>query len=399
MKILHIHLDPPGNFYGTGNFYRKITELLNKNNIYGTNICCNRYDSDNFYGSNIIYATKRIKKRFPLITYIYELIALEIKSFIHLVINKNKYDIIITYNDCGFLSFIFSKFYKIKYLKFFFQLHKSYFDLFYQEKSLYEIKLNDKFSVKKKIVDFLTYTENYLRVIIENFFLSKVESFFTCLNDTKKEILNYKKKIKKKNTSIKVLTILYEQKINTKNNYNNKKNILMVASDLYHKGFTRFLEILSFNNFILTKIYNIKIVGLTNLKMAEKYLNLFKLKNKIKTYGFVGKNINKFYRESDIFVNISLIEGWNMAITDAYLSKKIIISSKVGCVNEIFKNNINVFPVDRENNSNFFKILTKINQNNIRFKKDKKFNLIKKLLSNETTIKSYINFFNSILKK
>jgi len=222
MKILHIHLDPPGNFYGTGNFYRKITELLNKNNIYGTNICCNRYDSDNFYGSNIIYATKRIKKRFPLITYIYELIALEIKSFIHLVINKNKYDIIITYNDCGFLSFIFSKFYKIKYLKFFFQLHKSYFDLFYQEKSLYEIKLNDKFSVKKKIVDFLTYTENYLRVIIENFFLSKVESFFTCLNDTKKEILNYKKKIKKKNTSIKVLTILYEQKINTKNNYNNK---------------------------------------------------------------------------------------------------------------------------------------------------------------------------------
>ena len=88
-----------------------------------------------------------------------------------------------------------------------------------------------------------------------------------------------------------------------------------------------------------------------------------------------------------------------MAITDAYLSKKIIISSKVGCINEIFKNNINVFPVDRENNSNFFKTLTKINQNNIRFKKDKKFNLIKKLLSNETTIKSYINFFNRILKK
>ena len=54
MKILHIHLDPPGNHYGTGNFYRKINESLNKKNIFGTNICCDRYMADTFCESNII---------------------------------------------------------------------------------------------------------------------------------------------------------------------------------------------------------------------------------------------------------------------------------------------------------------------------------------------------------
>lgn len=173
----------------------------------------------------------------------------------------------------------------------------------------------------------------------------------------------------------------------------------MVASDLYHKGFTKFLEILSLNNFELTKFYNVKIIGLTNLNIAEEYLKLFKLEDKIKIYGFVGKQINKFYKESDIFVNLSLIEGWNMAITDAYLSKKIVVSSKVGCINEIFQKNANVFSFDRRNNDNFFKKLIEINRNNTKFKVDKKFNLIKKLLHNESVINNYINFFKLILKK
>jgi glycosyltransferase involved in cell wall biosynthesis len=173
----------------------------------------------------------------------------------------------------------------------------------------------------------------------------------------------------------------------------------MVASDLYHKGFTKFLEILSLNNFELTKFYNVKIIGLTNLNIANEYLKLFKLEDKIKIYGFVGKQINKFYKESDVFVNLSLIEGWNMAITDAYLSKKIVISSKVGCINEIFKKNMNVFSFDRRNNNNFFKKLIEINHNNTKFKVDKKFNQIKKLLDNESVIDNYIIFFKSILKK
>jgi glycosyltransferase involved in cell wall biosynthesis len=399
MKILHIHLDPPGNLYGTGNFYRKISESLNKKNIFGTNICCNRYVADTFYQSNIIFATKRIKKRFPLITYLYEVIALEIKSFLFLIKNKKNYDLIIAYNDCGILLFILSKFYKIKYIKFFFHLHKSYVNEFYKEKYFYEKKLNNKFLIKKSIADFLIYIEDCLRIAIDNYFLNKVDLFFTCLKDTKKEILNYRKKIKKKNTTIKVFTILYEKKINIKKKHNHKKNILMVASSLYQKGFTRFLEILTIDNFKLTKIYNVKIIGLTNLNLAEKYLKLFKLEDKIKIYGFVGKEINKFYKESDIFVNLSLIEGWNMAITDAYLSKKIIVSSKVGCINEIFKKNINVFSQNRLDNNNFFKKLIKINYNNIQFRVDKQFNLLKKLLHNESVINDYIHFFESILKK
>ena len=173
----------------------------------------------------------------------------------------------------------------------------------------------------------------------------------------------------------------------------------MVASSLYQKGFTRFLEILTIDDFKLTKIYNVKIIGLTNLNLAEKYLKLFKLEDKIKIYGFVGKDINKFYKESDIFVNLSLIEGWNMAITDAYLSKKIIVSSEVGCINEIFKKNINVFSQNRLDNNNFFKKLIRINHNNTQFRVDKKFNLLKKLLDNKSVINNYIYFFRSILKK
>jgi hypothetical protein len=398
MKILHIHLDPPGNHYGTGNFYRKITESLNKKNIFGTNICCDRYMADTFCESNIIFATKRIKKRFPLITYLYELIALEIKSFFYLIKNNKKYDLIITYNDCGILTYVLSKLYKKKYLKFFFHLHKTYIDLFYKEKQLYEKKIETKFTKKKQIADFLIFLENYLRIFIENFFLNRVNLFFTCLQTTKKEILSYRKKINKK-YSIKVLTILYEKKINTKNKYKSKKNILMLASDLYHKGFTRFLEILSMNNFELTKIYDINIIGLTNLVMANKYLLFFGLNKKIKIYGFVGDGINKFYQESFLFVNLSLIEGWNMAITDAYLSKKIIVSSKVGCINEIFNGNKNVFPVNRKNNNEVFKKLIQINKKNIKFKVDRKYKLIKKKLVPEFVINDYVNFFKSILKK
>jgi hypothetical protein len=85
-----------------------------------------------------------------------------------------------------------------------------------------------------------------------------------------------------------------------------------------------------------------------------------------------------------------------MAITDAYLSKKIVVSSKVGCINEIFKKNVNVFSFDRRNNNNFFKKLIEINRKNTRFKVDKKFYLIKKLLNNEFVIDNYINFFKSI---
>ena len=88
-----------------------------------------------------------------------------------------------------------------------------------------------------------------------------------------------------------------------------------------------------------------------------------------------------------------------MAITDAYLSKKIVVSSKVGCINEIFQKNANVFSFDRRNNDNFFKKLIEINRNNTKFKVDKKFNLIKKLLHNEFVINNYINFFKLILKK
>ena len=67
-----------------------------------------------------------------------------------------------------------------------------------------------------------------------------------------------------------------------------------------------------------------------------------------------------------------------MAITDAYLSKKIIVSSKVGCINEIFDGNKNVFPVNRKNNNEVFKKLIQINKKNIKFKVDRKYKLIKK---------------------
>ena len=398
MRILHIHFDPPSNSYGTGNFYRKITEQLNKKNALGTNICCDRYDADTFYQSNIIYASKRVKRRVVLLTYLYELICLELKSFFYLINNKKKYDLIISYHDGGLLAYFLSKYYKKKYIKFFFHLHETYCELFYKEKNLYENKLKDKFTLKKKINDLLSLIENNFRIFNEKFFLNNIDILITCLQETKKTILNYKKIIKKKNTTIKVLPFLFEKKIDVKNINNKKKNILMHSSSLYHKGFVRFLEIITLNNFHLTTIYNIKIIGLTDMVTAKKYIKFFKLENKIKIYGFVGKNINKYYKESDILINLSLIEGWGISITDAYLSKKIIISSKVGCINEIFQNNKNVFSIDRNNNDECYKKLIEIHHSNVKFRIDKKFYLIKKKLFNKLAINNYINFFKSTLK-
>ena len=72
---------------------------------------------------------------------------------------------------------------------------------------------------------------------------------------------------------------------------------------------------------------------------SEEAANYYCQKNDIKDY----------YEECDIFVNLSLIEGWNISLLDSYLNQKIVFTTKVGCVNEILLNNINVITCDKKN--------------------------------------------------
>ena len=107
----------------------------------------------------------------------------------------------------------------------------------------------------------------------------------------------------------------------------NKKNLLLIGNDIYLKGLVKFLYIIKKDyNFYLKNI-KVYIVGVSNTSEFENLVTNLNLKEIINFYPHTNK-VSDFYNDIDIFVNLSLIEGWNISIIDAYLKKIKIFLQK-----------------------------------------------------------------------
>jgi glycosyltransferase involved in cell wall biosynthesis len=386
MNILKIHFDPPNKNYGTGRFIKEFSEKLIKLNNRVTNICCYRYEYEKFNNCKVILCNKLIKKRYPFITFIYELFYLEIYSLIYFIINKNKIDLIISYGDCGILVSFFSKLFKKPNVKYMFILYKDLVNAKIKEINKYRIKNEN---CKIFILKLLSFLEDNLRILLEKLILLTETNFITASKITKKHL-------KKKN----VLINYYYHHFNNlpyvnKKKRNKLKKILLIGSDIYSKGIVKFLEIISLDKNFYKENTEIFIVGISDIKTFEKYVIKFGLSGIINYYGH-EKNIKKFYKNVDIFINLSLIEGWGISLVDAYLKKIQIISTKVGVVREIFVDDKNVITCEKNNINDIDKKIKNLIISNQPFNN----NLYKKasrLLDHSKIDNRYLNFINKLL--
>ena len=338
--IVQIHYDPPSTKYGTGNFIYNLTKSLLIQNFKVKNICCNKYECEKLDNSDYLIIGKKHKKRYPLITYIYELLLLEITSVFFLLKNKNKIKLIITYGDCGILVSIFSNFLKIKKINYFFVLYKDLCFLRNKERGK-EKNFEKNQTFKELLVNILNFFEDNLKILIESVIIKIGNHFLTASTLTKKRI---------KNKKVDLIYYFHNLDIPKKEEFNKKtkQNILLIGNDIYLKGLLRFANIVEKDKTFYEKHCNINILGVSNVNKFETIIKSKKLDNTIKISGHKN-DIKNYYRNCDIFVNLSMIEGWNISLLDSYLNKKIIFTTKVGCVNEILLNNKNVIICDKKN--------------------------------------------------
>ena len=387
MKILKIHFDPPSSKYGTGNFILNFSSKLTENSHDVTNVCCRRYVHEKFDGCNIILCSSNFKKRLPFFTFLYEFLILEVYSSIHLLKNLRKYDHIITYGEIGFLASIICKIFKKTYIKYFFILYKDLVYLRKKEFSKLQITQN-KF--KQKIINFLNSQENYLRICLESYFLRFEQNFITGSSNTKKRILKKRKK--------NILVNYYYHNLDNHKprsvNFGAKKKLLLIGNDIYLKGLLKFLNVLKLDYDFYFKNVEIFIIGVSNQDQFKSHIKFLNLEKIIKMYPHTNK-IENFYENIDLFVNLSLIEGWNISIMDAYLKKIKIFSTNVGCVNEVFRKDDNVticckYNLKIINNALMKAIVEKKEFNNNHY------NILKNKLEHNSITEKYIKFLNKL---
>ena len=338
--IVQIHYDPPSTKYGTGNFIYNLTKSFLTQNLKVKNIFCNKYQPEKLIDSDYDMLGKRPNKRYPFITYCYELCILEFYSLFFLLKNRNKIKLVITYGDCGLFVSILSNFLKIKKINYFFVLYKDLCFLRDKEK----IKnYNDKQTLKEFLAYTLNIFEDKLKIIVESIIIRLGNQFLTASTFTKKRIVN-------KNKKVDLIYYFHTHKNLKKRDKekNLKQNLLLIGNDIYLKGLVKFANIVEKDKNFYEKNCNINILGVSNIAKYESIIKSKKLENIIKISGHKN-DIKDYYEKCDIFVNLSLIEGWNISLLDSYLNQKIVFTTKVGCVNEILLNNINVITCDKKN--------------------------------------------------
>lgn len=143
----------------------------------------------------------------------------------------------------------------------------------------------------------------------------------------------------------------YKKKI-----FNKKKvNILMIANLTKVKGIEILLKLIK----ISPKNYSFTLCGgynFTHKKYANDLIKQFKKfsKNKLNYIGH-QEDIPKIISKCDFMICTSLSEAGPMTSIEAMCMKKPLISSKVGIISELFKNNIDLLIVKKNYPKNFLK--------------------------------------------
>ena len=126
------------------------------------------------------------------------------------------------------------------------------------------------------------------------------------------------------------------------------------------------------------------------------YVNKLKLEKKIKFLNFKS-NTDKYFSESDLFINTSFFEGFPNSVVESLSNNVPVLCSKShGGIHDIIKNNTygNLFDIDKPENLSLL-ILSYFKNERIFLKKMKK---AKKNLK-KFSINECVNHYENILNK
>ncbi len=204
---------------------------------------------------------------------------------------------------------------------------------------------------------------------------------------TKKRLINNNYKIIYNGISIK--NFPYKNKNYIRKNLNINENAklgLLVGRLIKEKGYIYLIEAVEKlkNNFLFI------ILGEGSERhFLENEIRKRGLENKIILKGNVS-NVNDYLQAADFFLIPSLYEGFSLALLEAAVSEKIIITTKVGIALEIIENNKTGFLIKRKNSQ---EIADKINYIlNLPEQKKKQIEKnVKKIVEHKFSIEKMIN--------
>jgi glycosyltransferase involved in cell wall biosynthesis len=247
--------------------------------------------------------------------------------------------------------------------------------------------------------------ESFIGSFIGNLIYSRTKKIIAISQAVKKYVIDNYNNINVKN--IAVIRYGIERKIlsnsrKTLNKFKKKYNlqgyyVLGVAARLVRQKSIDFL-IKSFSEY--NKNINPKskllIAGKGPLKKElEELVASLNLKKSVKFLGFQS-DINTFYRSIDVFCLTSGYEGLGLAILEALVCKKPIITSNCSAMPEIIKQNKNGLLVDHLNTRQLVKAIQALEdpklRNKISFNSAK---LLKKKFSLPLMMKKTIRIYNS----
>ena len=247
--------------------------------------------------------------------------------------------------------------------------------------------------------------ESFIGSFIGNLIYSRTKKIIAISQAVKKYVIDNYNNINVKN--IAVIRYGIERKIlsnsrKTLNKFKKKYNlqgyyVLGVAARLVRQKSIDFL-IKSFSEY--NKNINPKskllIAGKGPLKKElEELVASLNLKKSVKFLGFQS-DINTFYRSIDVFCLTSGYEGLGLAILEALVCKKPIITSNCSAMPEIIKQNKNGLLVDHLNTRQLVKAIQALEDSKLRNKIS--FNsakLLKKKFSLPLMMKKTIKIYNS----
>lgn len=216
-------------------------------------------------------------------------------------------------------------------------------------------------------------TRGFIRKIVFNFYLRRLDKIICVSNYTKKIFLRNFKKVKSK--ALVIHNGFSRDKLNRidtrfkKKIQNNKKIlILSVANLVPRKNLNDLIKIFYDINLKMKNKFHLNIVGQGSEKkkligLIEKY----KLKKNVNIYSNLRDNqIASFYDVSKFFFLFSKnygheFEGFGIVFLEAMYKKNLIFSSQNGGITDILTNNKNAFTFDVEKSNYKKKVLSVFN--------------------------------------
>jgi glycosyltransferase involved in cell wall biosynthesis len=232
------------------------------------------------------------------------------------------------------------------------------------------------------------YIKKYLRILIYKIILFNYDRLIGISKYSVFPIINNKK------VEVILNGINFEKFYNCKKSKNKEYiNILMVGILNDNKGQYEALEILKY----LDKKFRLIIVGDgEDREKIEKYIQNNNLKNRVILTGKIN-NVIDYYSQADILLFMSKNEGLPLTILEAMACGIPVLTTNVGGIGEIIKNNVNGIFINRNNKKEIADIIKKVIEND-----ELKLTLIRNaynLVRNDLNLKNHVEQFKSLIER